>query len=316
MARYLLGRLGQAVLVLFLTYTGTFFLLVVLPSDPLATILYDPDNPLAPDQAAMLYRYYDLDGSVWVQYLHRLGRLLHGDLGFSITTGQPVTNRVLDALAPTLALTGFALVFALVIALALVMTSHLTRRRWIGNLLDHVPNLFVATPTFWLGLLVIQLFSFRLGLFSVVSDDGVRSLTFAALSLAVPISAPIARVFDSGIRSAQAEPYTSVLYTKGLSRRRIFFSHSVRAALLPTMTIAGLVLGDLIAGSVAIETVFAREGVGQVTEKAVSVQDLPVVQGVVLLTATVFVLVNLVVDLLYVVVDPRLRRGSRSAAPA
>ncbi|WP_072804280.1 ABC transporter permease [Rhodococcoides yunnanense] len=314
MARYTAARIGRAVVVLFLTYTGSFLLLNIVPSDPIALRLADPNSAISPEDAEALYSYYGLDKPLPEQYFDRLVNLFHGDLGFSITSGDQVTDRILSVLPSTLQLTALGLLLAIVLALAIVGAANLTRRRWFAESLDNLPNLFVAVPMFWLGLLIIQFFSFKLNLFSAVDAQPVSSLIFASLALAVPISAPIAQVLNSNVRSMSREAFVAVLAAKGLSRYAIFYRHLLRNAALPAVTIAGITLGELIAGAVVTETIFARNGLGQLTENAVTTQDLPVVQGIVLFAALVFVVVNLVVDLVYPKLDPRLRQRRLTAS--
>ncbi|OZC55482.1 hypothetical protein CH267_12950 [Rhodococcus sp. 06-621-2] len=311
MKKYILSRFGQSVVVVFLTYTVTFLLVQLAPANAIEIRLSDPDNSIPPEQVDALYTYYGLDRSIFYQYIVGVGRLLQGDLGFSVTTGQPVTERLLAAVPATLQLTGSALTIALVLAFVLVTVSSLTDWYWLRSLLDLTPSLFVSVPTFWLGLIVIQFFSFQLNWFSVVETGSSGGLVFAAIALAIPVSAPIARVLDAGVHSARSEPYMNVLYTKGVSRARAYFGHALRSALLPALTIAGLALGELLAGAVVIETVFARQGLGGVTERAVTGQDLPVIQGVVVLSAVVFVVVGFVSDMLYLTLDPRVRLQAR-----
>lgn len=311
MKTYILSRLGQAAVVVLLTYTVTFLLVQLAPANAIEIRLSDPDNSIPDDQVEALYAYYGLDRSIFHQYFVGVGRLLRGDLGFSVTTGQPVTERVLSALPATLQLTGLALTIAVILAFVLVTASSLTGWDGLRHLLDLSPSLFVSVPTFWLGLIVIQVFSFELNWFSVVETDSLGGLIFAALALSIPVSAPIARVLDAGVHSARSEPYMDVLYTKGVSRSSAYFVHALRSAVLPALTIAGLALGELLAGAVVIETVFARSGLGGITEQAVTGQDLPVIQGVVVLSAIVFVAVGFLSDLLYLALDPRIRRETR-----
>lgn len=174
-----------------------------------------------------------------------------------------------------------------------------------GALLS-MPSLFVSVPVFWLGIVLIQVFSFRLGLVPVIGGSPAQQLILPVLTLAVPISAPIAQVLARSIDQVYTQPFVPVVVAKGASRWWILWRHVARNAVLPTLTMAGLTIGELIAGSVVTETVFGRNGIGRLTEQAVNAQDTPVMLAIVVLAATVFVLVNLVVDLLFPVLDPRL----------
>jgi peptide/nickel transport system permease protein len=172
-----------------------------------------------------------------------------------------------------------------------------------------LPPLGVSLPTFWVGLMLVQLLSFRAQLFPAFGNDGVRSLVLPAVTLAVPTSALLAQVLAKSLATTLDEPYIETAKAKGATPARIHFRHALRNAALPALTVAGLLVGNLVAGSVVVESVFARNGVGRVTVNAVTVQDIPVVQGVVVFGALVFVLVNLAVDLIYPLLDPRIVRA-------
>ncbi len=175
------------------------------------------------------------------------------------------------------------------------------------TLLLALPPLGVSLPTFWVGLLLIQFFSFRISIFPALGNEGLASLVLPSVTLAVPVSASIAQVLARGLRTALAEPYVETARAKGASRARVHLRHAFRNATIPALTIVGVIVGNLLAGAVVVETVFSRVGIGRLTVTAVNGQDIPLVQGLVLLAAAVFVATNLVVDLLYPVVDPRIR---------
>jgi peptide/nickel transport system permease protein len=310
MVQYFLKRSAQALLVLWLAYTATYALLYLIPLDPISVRLSDPDNPISPADAARILAYYGLDQPLWQQYLGSLHRLFQGDLGFSLTTGERVTRLIAEAAPSTLRLAGLGLFFAVLIAFAIVTTIALTRSALLRNVLEQIPSLFVSVPMFWLGLLVIQLFSFRLGLFVAVDDEASASLFFAALAMALPVSAPLAAVLMASVQSVYAEPFVSVLKTKGVRAARVYSGHILRNAMMPVLTILGIVTGELVAGAVVTETIFSRAGLGQLTERAVTSQDLPVVQAVVLIAATAFVVANWLVDIVHPIVDPRIHGRS------
>nr|WP_276611978.1 ABC transporter permease [Kineococcus vitellinus] len=213
-----------------------------------------------------------------------------------------------------LAAAAFAL--ALVLGVATALASTWARWGWVRSLLLALPPLGVSLPTFWVGLLLIQLLSFRVPVFPALGNEGAASLVLPAVTLAVPVSASIAQVLARGLRTALAEPYVETARAKGASRARVHLRHALRNATIPALTIAGVIVGNLLAGAVVVETVFSRVGIGRLTVSAVNGQDIPLVQGLVLLAAAVFVATNLVVDLLYPVVDPRIRLlgGARASA--
>ncbi|MGW4471062.1 ABC transporter permease [Nonomuraea sp. NPDC004354] len=294
-------KAGQAALVLWAAFTASYVLLQLLPGDAILIKFQNPELGLSPEQIARIREYYGSDGPA--AYLHTLLGFLRGDFGYSIDTGMPVVERLAEALPATAELAGLGFALALVLAVAIAFASSHRLLAWLRE----VPSLFVAVPVFWVGILLIQVFSFRLKLVPVIGGSEVQQLVLPVLTLAVPICAPIAQVLARGIDHAATQPFVQVVAAKGASRRWILWRHVARHAMLPTLTMAGLTFGELIAGSVITETVFGRNGVGRLTEQAVSAQDTPVLLAVVVLAATVFVLVNLIVDLLFPILDPRLR---------
>ncbi|MEV4064046.1 ABC transporter permease [Nonomuraea dietziae] len=288
-------RAGQALLVLWAAFTASYVLLHLLPGDAILIKFQNPELGLSPEQLARIRQAYGSDGPA--AYLHTLLGFLRGDFGYSIDTGTPVVERLAEALPETAKLAGLGFAVAIVLAVGIAFTP------WLREL----PSLFVAIPIFWVGILLIQLFSFRLKLVPVIGGSEWQQLILPVLTLAIPICAPIAQVLARGIDHAATQPFVQVVAAKGASRRWILWRHVARNAMLPALTMAGLTFGELIAGSVVTETVFGRNGVGRLTEQAVSSQDTPVLLAVVVLAATVFVLVNLIVDLLFPILDPRLR---------
>jgi peptide/nickel transport system permease protein len=243
---------------------------------------------------------------VLTQYAHYLGRAVRGDFGDSVATGRPVASTLADALPQTLQLTATALLLAVLLGGGLAVAATYTARRWLRQLLLSLPPLGVSVPTFWVGLLLVEAFSFRLRWFPAFGNDGPRGLVLPALTLAVPTGAQIAQVLAKSLLTALDQAYVETARAKGAGRWRIHLRHALRNASLPALTVVGLLMGQLIAGSVVVETVFSRDGLGRVTAAAVTAQDIPVVQGVVAFGALIFVTANLVVDLVYPLLDPRI----------
>lgn len=292
-------RVGQSLLVLWAAFTASYVLLQLLPGDSILIKFQNPELGLSPQQIAEIRAYYDAGG-----YLHTLLGFLHGDFGYSVETGTPVLERLAEGLPETAKLATLAFLLAVVIAVVIAFASAYSSR--LRGALLAIPSLFVSVPAFWLGIILIQVFSFRLRLVPVIGGSEVQQLILPVLTLAVPISAPIAQVLARSLDQVSTQPFVQVVTAKGASRSWILWRHVARNALLPTLTVAGLTFGELIAGSVVTETVFGRNGIGRLTEQAVNAQDTPVLLAVVVLAAAVFVLVNLVVDLLFPVLDPRL----------
>ncbi|MFP1629339.1 ABC transporter permease [Streptomyces sp. 5K101] len=313
---YLLRRVLQAVFVVWAAYTLTFTVLFMLPSDPVAIMLGASSGGettgIDPVQIAALRAEYGFDQPVVVQYLTMLGDALRGDFGQSILTGARVAERIATELPHTLALGGLALVLAVTLGFTVGMLSIYPRMRVVRSALTALPPLGIAVPSFWLGILLIQQVSFGWGLLPATGNEGFASLVLPALTMAVPTGAILAQVFAASLRATLAEPYIDVVRAKGASRARIFYGHAIRNATLPTMTLVGLLVGNLVGGAAIAETIFGRSGIGRLTVQAVSNQDIPMVQGVVMLAAVATVTVTLVVDLIYPLIDPRVR--TRSAA--
>ncbi|UGT54523.1 ABC transporter permease [Nocardia asteroides] len=308
MVRYVGSRLLQAIWVVWAAFTVSFVVLYLLPADPVSMAADGAGTGTPVDKAAIaeMQARYGLDKPLWEQYLSALGNAVTGDLGRSINTGQPVTEAIGDAIPATLGLAGLALLFAVAGGTAIAFAATYTRRAWLRNTLAALPPLGVSVPTFWTGLLLLQLFSFRLHWFPAFGGTGLRGTLLPALTLALPIGAVIAQVLAAGLAQTWRQPFTEVALAKGGSRWWVQRRHVARLASVPAFTIAGVLAGTMLAGSVVVESVFARAGVGRLTQTAVLNQDIPVVQGVVLLSALIFVLVNLAVDLIYPLIDPRI----------
>ena len=308
MARYLAGRTAAALFVLWAALTASFLLLYVLPGDPVSIMLNTDGQPTAvgAEQADELRERYGFDEPVTVQYARQLADAVQGDFGTSIATRAPVLESILDVLPQTLILTGSALVLALLMGVGLALAATFTTRRWLRQALLSLPPLGVSVPTFWTGLLLIQFVSFQLGLLPAMGNDGLRGLVLPAITLALPTAAIIAQVLAKSLSATWDEAYIDTARAKGVSRAVILLRHALRNASLPMLTLVGITVGNLLAGSVVVETVFSRAGVGRLTQLAVQAQDIPVVQGLVLLAAATFVTVNLLVDLVYPLIDPRI----------
>lgn len=316
MSRYLLGRVGQALLVLWGAYSITYFILYLLPGDPLSIMLSASGmeiDALSPEQLAKARAYYGLDQGVLERYAHLLWGVLHGDFGQSLTLNRPVTAVLAERLPQTLALAGSAIVLSLVGGVGLAYLAAYVRWAPLKTALSRVPALGFSVPVFWMGLLLIQVFAFSLGWFPATGSEGVASLVLPAITLSIPSAAVYAQVLQRGFRDVAREPYIVTAYAKGLSRGQVQARHSLRNAALPLLTLIGLQVGNTVSGAVLVETIFARNGVGRLVQEAVLRQDIPLVLAIVSVSAAAFVLVNLLVDLLYPVLDPRITHSPKVA---
>lgn len=314
MPRYVIGRVGQAALVLWAAFTVSFVLLQALPGDAILIKFLNPELGLGPDQIAEIRASYAADAPVWVQYLHTATNFLTGHFGYSIQAGVPVSDLLLANLPPTLWLATLGFLLAVMLALSISVASALLPFSWLRSLIQSVPSLFVATPVFWLGILLIQVFSFQFKLIPVIDPGPWEALLLPVLTLAIPISAPLAQVLMRNINDVMTEPFVAVARAKGASHRWVLWRHVAKNALLPTLTIGGILFGELLAGAVVTEAVFGLNGIGGLTQRAVGSQDIAVLQALVVFSALAFVLINLTVDLLYPVFDPRLRTIQGAAA--
>lgn len=308
-----LHRLWQSAVVLWAAFSVSFVILYALPSDPVSIMLNQSGEPSAADQAQVLAlrAEYHLDEPLAVQYGIALYKALQLDFGHSIQSGEPVSAALFQALPATAYLSLLALGLALLGGIGLALAASLVHWRWLRDALLGLPALSVSLPTFWVGLLLLQGFSFKLHWFPAMGNQGFASLVLPALTLAIPTAAVIAQVLLRSLANVVRQPFAESLRAKGLSRQRLLFVHLLHNAAVPVLSLSGVLVGNLLAGSVVTETVFSREGVGRLAQAAVSNQDIPMVQGVVLLAAAIFILVNLLVDLLYPLLDPRMRAGAR-----
>ena len=314
MVRYLIGRVGQALAVLAATFTAAFLLLQVLPGDAVMIKFMSPEMGLSAEQVAEIRASYGADLPIWEQYFRTVANFLTGNFGYSIQAGVPVSEQLATNLPPTLLLASLGFVAAVVLTIALAALSNMVGMGWLRSSLQSLPSLFISVPVFWLGIMLIQIFSFQLGLVSVISPGPVERLILPVATLAIPISAPLAQILMRNIDEVLAQPFVAVARAKGASRNWVLWKHVARNAVLPTLTIAGVLFGELLAGAVVTEAVYGLNGLGGLTYQAVGNHDTAVLQAIVVISALAFVTINLVVDLLYPVLDPRL--GSKLGTAA
>jgi peptide/nickel transport system permease protein len=307
MAKYIISRIGQALLVLWAAFTISFVLLQAMPGDAVLIKFQNPEYGLSPDQVAEIRTAYSADGSVLTQYLHTFGNFLTGDFGYSLQAGVAVSAQLTTNLPPTIRLAGLAFIVASLLAAIIAVLSSLVGFGRLRALIQSLPSLFVSVPTFWLGIMLIQIFSFRLRLVPVINPGPWEGLILPILTIAIPISAPMTQILLRNIDDVSTRPFVAVARAKGASYSWVLWRHVAKNAFLPVLTVAGVLFGELLAGAVVTETVFGLNGIGSLAEQAVNFQDVAVLQAIVVISATAFVAINLAVDLLYPVLDPRLR---------
>ena len=284
--------------------TVVFALSHLMPGDPVAVML--GENAAVADREA-LRRQLGLNQPLHLQYISYLGSLAQGDLGHSIHSGRPVASLLAQRAGATLELSAAAVLMTMALALPLGLIAAL-RPRGIGDRLSLTAGLAgVAIPNFWLGPMLIMLFSVKLGWLPVSGRGGPAHLLLPAFTLGASMAGILARMTRSALLEALGEDYIRTALAKGLSRRAVLVRHALRNALTPVLSVAGLELGALLTGSVITETIFSWPGIGRLMLEAIHARDYPVLQGCVLVFAAAYVVVNLVTDLAYLWANPRLR---------
>jgi peptide/nickel transport system permease protein len=315
-ATFALRRTGQAVVVLLLVYILTFIIVNVIPGDAVSSRLSSPESGLSPEDVKEIIAYYGLDQPLVVQLWDSLTRALTGDLGVSLTSRIPVTETIGEALPSTLALAGTALLIAVPLAGLIALGTQVVPERYGQGVIRAFPSLFLSVPNFIIGLVLIQVFAFSLGVFQIIEPESLIGTILAATALAVPVSAQLAEILIANLDKQAAQEFATVARARGLSQRRLFFRHLLKPGALPAVTMLALVVGELLGGSVITEIVFGRSGIGAVIERSAAAQDFPVLLAVVTLSAGVFVIANLLADLAYPLLDPRVESFVRSVGKA
>ena len=304
---YAAKRLGQAVVVILLAYVFTFVVVSVLPGDPITSVLRNPQNGFTEQEIAEIIAAQGLDRPVLVQLWSSLSGFLTGDLGMSMRSNRPVATLIAEVLPSTLILASTGLAVALILAMAVAYGTQVVPKRYGQGLLRAFPSLFLSTPNFVIGLILIHLFGFQLRLFRVIEPDSFWATVFAAITIGIPFSAQIAEVLIANLDREAEQEYAAVARSRGIGQARLFAQHLLKPASLPVVTVIAITVGELLGNSLITESVFGRTGLGSLVQRSVSTQDLPVLQAIVSLGAVVFVLVNLIADLLYPLLDPRVQ---------
>ena len=312
MKTYIVRRLLALIPVALVVATVAFVLIHIAPGDP-ASIIAGPDA--SPGDVARLQRQLGLDAPFHVQLFRWYGRLARGDLGQSIFLRRPVLEAIVDRAEPTILLTTYAVIIAVLLGVPAGVVAARHHDKAADQALMAGALIGISIPNFLLGLLLILLFSVRLGWFPVAGYSPLeygwfatlRSLTLPAFALGVVQSALIARIARSAMLDVLREQFIVAGRAKGLGERAVVYKHALKNAMIPTITVIGISLAILISGSVIVEQVFNIPGLGRLIISAVLRRDYPVIQGVVICIAGIYMLVNLAVDLSYVVFDPRVR---------
>jgi ABC-type dipeptide/oligopeptide/nickel transport system permease component len=302
--RFLARRVALTLPVLLGVATLVFSLIHFIPGDPAQAML---GETAAPADVEALRRQLGLDRPLLEQYGAFLTGVVKGDLGTSLRTGQPVTTQLLERLPATFELAAAAMLVAIVFAIPLGVAAAVRR----GTAVDHtamtVALAGVSVPNFWLGPLLALVFAVELGWLPVSGRGDLSHLVLPAISLGAGLSAILARMTRASLLEELREPYVQAARARGVSGGRAVWRHAFRNSLIPVVTIVGLQFGVVLTGAVITETIFAWPGIGRLLIQSIGFRDYPLVQGCILFIAVVYVLVNLATDLVYGVLDPRIR---------
>jgi peptide/nickel transport system permease protein len=312
MIRYLASRLAGMVVVMLIVATLVFFITRLAPGDPAAVMLGEQASAA---DIAKLRASYGLDRPLPVQFGYWLKELAHGNLGQSIFLQRPVTQALAERTEPTFFLTLFSLVIAMLIGVPCGIAAAVWRGKVVDQAFSGFAMLGASIPSFWLGLLLMETFAVGLGWFPVAGygEPGVplsarlHHLVLPAIVLGVVNSALILRFTRASMLDVLGEDHIRTARAKGMSEARVVLHHALRNALIPVITVVGLTFALLIGGAIVTETVFGLPGVGNLVVSAVLRRDYPVIQGALLVIAALYVLINLSIDLLYLVIDPRVK---------
>lgn len=305
MIAYIAQRVLQAVPVLVGISVLSFLMLHLVPGDPVQ--IFAGDKPLTPERAAELRHQYGLDRPLVVQYLDYASHAVRGDLGVALRSQRPVMDSILEVLPATAELTLAALGMATVLGVSVGILAAVAHGSWLDTAVMAVAMLGISTPVFYSSLLLILLFSFTLAWLPATGQGGPERLIMPALALGLSSAAVMARLVRSSMLEVLRQEYITTARAKGLAPQLVVVRHALKNALIPAVTMLGLQLGALLGGAVVAETIFSRPGIGRLAVDAILNRDFPLVQGTVLFAAAVYVLVNLVVDVSYAVIDPRIR---------
>lgn len=302
-------RLAAALFVLWGTITVTFLVLSVMPGDR-ATILLNITSgqviERTPAELAPINAQYGFDKPIAEQYLNYFWKLLQGKLGYSFELQRPVTHIIAEQLLPTFTLAISALVLAWVIAIPWTLLTA-GRSKKLGALGSAVETILAGLPQYWIGILLLIVFAIGLRWFPVVGGATLWGTILPAITLAIPLAGFIGHAIRGEFERSMQQPFVLSARARGMSLSGVRLHHVLRHALIPAITLSGWAIGNLLSGAVLVEAVFARPGLGNVLVNAVSNKDFALVSGIVILISSLYIIINLVVDLIYLIVDPRLR---------
>ncbi|XOK59200.1 nickel ABC transporter permease [Paenibacillus elgii] len=309
MAQYVLKRLVAVIPILFIVSVLIFLFIHLIPGDP-ARLVAGKEATL--EDISRIQAELGLDKPLWEQYFIYMSHLLQGDLGQSLKTGQPVTEMLASRMMPTIWLTIFSMGWALLIGIVIGVISATKRNRWPDYLSMLTAVSGISVPPFWLGLLLIQLFSVQLGWLPTGGVDSWEGYVLPSITLGAGIMSMLARFSRASLLESLKQDYIRTGRAKGLNERAVVWGHAMKNSMISVVTVAGLQFGFLLGGSVIVETVFSIPGLGRLLIDSIAFRDYTVIQAELLLFAVEFILVNLLVDVLYGVLNPKIRLSGQN----
>jgi ABC-type dipeptide/oligopeptide/nickel transport system permease component len=305
MGRFLARRALLTLPVLLGVSLFVFLMIHLLPGDPVTTMTFGASP--TPKQVEALREQMGLNDPLHIQYLKFISKAVTGDFGRSIRSKHLVINDIKDNIGPTMVLTGAGMLVAMVVGFGLGLLAALRRNTWVDTGAMTVALAGVSMPSFWLGILLIYFFAVKLDWFPLTGNEGVSRLVLPAIALGWGYAAITARLIRANLIDVMGQDYILTARSKGLSRQLVIGRHAMKNALIPVITIIGLQFGNMLAGAVVIEVLFARQGIGRLLVDAILQRDFPLVQAIVLFIAVFYVISNLLVDTSYAFLDPRIR---------
>ena len=305
MLRFIGQRLIATIVVLFGVSVLVFAIFYLMPGDAAQTLLFG--TQATPEQIETLRHTLGLDRSLFVQYVDYMSHVLRGDLGTSYVTRRSVSDEIIAQFPATLRLSAAGMFVALAIGLPTGILAAIRRGTWVDNLASGISVLGVAIPNFWLAVLLTLLFSVKFNIFPVLGSGSIRAIILPAIALGWGFAAIITRLVRASMIEVLNQPYVTTARAKGLTERVVIVSHALKNAMIPVLTIIGLQVANLLSGAVVVESIFARQGIGTLAVRAIQSKDIPMIQGITLFVAVIYVLINLLVDLGYALLDPRIR---------
>lgn len=312
MQRYILDRVLSSIPTLFIVSLMVFGILYLLPGDPAALMLVE--TGASAEAVERLRRDLGLDQPAYMQYFNFVGNMLQGDLGRSVRTNQLVSDMIMQQLPATLELAFASMLIATILGCTLGFIAAVRHNTWVDTTSMMISLAGISMPIFWSSLMLIFFFSLRLGWFPATGQGGISRLVLPAVALGITYAGLTSRLVRSGVLEVLRQDHVRTAKAKGLHHRSVLMRHVFRNALIPVVTVLGLQVGNLLGGAVIVETIFARQGLGTLIVNAILFKDFRVVQGAVMFIAVMYMLANLLVDISYMFLDPRIRENSNESS--